>query len=201
MGLVVELHGKSAWALQQSGGTVHGLQRITRVDGIDQVCNQFAIAFGAEVVTPALQLAAQGCVVVDVTPMQNGHARARPGLGVGALTEMGLGRVQKPKGRQLALKSYLRVGMHEGSPFLQGQGRKLLARQGACHACTCRRPFWLGRLIVIEVSFLNSGPAHTGTLWLQVFLDQCPQSGALECGYLSLAICMTCVKTHAVRST
>jgi hypothetical protein len=95
--LVVKLHGKSARALQQSGGAAHGLQRITRVDGIDQVRNQFAIAVGAEVVTPVLQLAAQGCVVVDVPTMQNSHARARAGLGVGALTELGLGRLQKRK--------------------------------------------------------------------------------------------------------
>jgi hypothetical protein len=93
----VELHDKSARALQQSGGTAHGLQRIARVDGIDQVRNQFAIAVGAEEVTPVLQLAAQGCVVVDVPPMHNGHARARPGLGVGALTELGLRRLQKRK--------------------------------------------------------------------------------------------------------
>jgi hypothetical protein len=108
------------------------------VDGIDQVRNQFAIAVGAEVVTPVLQLAAQGCVVVDVPTMQNSHARACAGFGVGALTELGLGRVQKPKGRQLTVQSHLRVGVHEGSPFLQGQGHKLLARPGFCRAMVCR---------------------------------------------------------------
>ena len=107
LGLVVKLHGKSARSLQQSGGTVHGLQCIARVDGIDQVRNQFAVAVVAEVVTPVLQLAAQGCVVVDVAPMQDGHARACPGLGIGALTELGLRRIQKPKGRQLAVKNHL----------------------------------------------------------------------------------------------
>jgi hypothetical protein len=53
MGLVVKLHGKSHQALQQGRGTLHGLQRITRVDGIDQVRNHLAIAVGAEVVAPA----------------------------------------------------------------------------------------------------------------------------------------------------
>jgi hypothetical protein len=76
MGLVVKLHGKSHQALQQGSGTLYGLLRIARVDGIDQVRNQFAIVVGAEVVTPALQLAAQSSVVEDASQMQNGHARA-----------------------------------------------------------------------------------------------------------------------------
>jgi hypothetical protein len=60
------------------------------VDGIDQVRNQFAIAVGAEEVTPVLQLAAQGGVVVDVPTVHNGHTRARSGLGMGAVAELRL---------------------------------------------------------------------------------------------------------------
>jgi hypothetical protein len=72
--LVLKLHSESALALQQGQCAVHGLQGVARVNGVDQVCDEFTVTVGLEGVASLLQLCTQGVVVVHMAMVQHSHA-------------------------------------------------------------------------------------------------------------------------------
>jgi hypothetical protein len=77
--MVVKLHRKRTLPLQQGHGALHGLQRVAWVDGVDQVCDEFAVTVGLKGVTAFLQLSAQGVVVVHMPWCSTATRGSEPG--------------------------------------------------------------------------------------------------------------------------